>query len=73
MQQTDERDAVLIEVAASVVGRLMIAVEHVDHDEIAAQVGRLLGAITRHNHAMRERPSDAPLRRAVARLGANDR
>lgn len=68
LQPTDPRDAALIEIAASVVGALILASARVDHAEIAAQVGRLLNAIVVFNAAHTERASDAPLRRALERL-----
>ena len=69
MLPADPREAELVAEAARVLARLIVAVEHADHPEIASQVGRLLTAVAKYNHAMRERPSDAALRRAVLRQG----
>lgn len=72
MQPQTEHEAALVETAASVIAGLMLAVELADREAITVEIARLLNAITRHNRAMAERASDAPLRRAVARLTAND-
>jgi len=63
----DPRDSELVAVAASVVARLIVAHERVDHLEIVAQVTRLLDAVASHTNAAR--PKDQALRRAVALLG----
>jgi hypothetical protein len=72
MQPQTEHEAALVETAASVIAKLMLAVELADREAITVEIARLLNAITKHNRAMRERPSDAPLRRAISMLSAND-
>jgi hypothetical protein len=79
MAQLDDRDAELVAVTAAVVTALVVAVQRVDHPEIAAQVTRLLNAVTNYSSTLAERPTAKPpcehssqdeaLRRAVARLG----
>ena len=66
----DPREAELIHSTASVLVRLTVAVERDDYREIWAEIGHLLSEVYRYNDAMRERPSDEPLRAAVARLDA---
>ena len=66
-----DRDIELIRAAVHAAARLVVAVEHVDHDQIAAAVGELLRAATRYNAAgiTAERRDDAALIHAIARLG----
>ena len=66
--QPDPREAELIAVTASVVARLIVAHEHVDHAEIAAQVGRLLCAVAKYSNTPVEHAHNEALRRAVAAL-----
>lgn len=68
METLDPRDVQLIEAVVSAVSGLIAAHARVDHTEIAEQVARLLGAVAKYSNALAERPSDAPLRRAVGTL-----
>jgi hypothetical protein len=69
MSELDPRDAELVEIAASVIGRLVVAHRRGDVAEVAAELGRLLKAVAAYSNTLAERPSDAALVRAIALAG----
>src|SRR5205809_494096 len=63
----DEQEIFVHQIVTSVVA-LMRAVYRDDALSVTAELARLVSAIIKHRDAMAERPDDAPLRRAIARM-----